>query len=29
MLYYDRADVSGGIDVSNTSKTKECIICHY
>ena len=22
-------DVSEGIDVNNTSATKECIICHY
>ena len=29
MLYYDIMDVSEGIDVNNTSATKECIICHY
>ena len=26
MLYYDRIDVSKGIDINNTSKSKEC---HY
>ena len=25
MLYYDRADVSEGIDVSNTRKSKELL----
>ena len=29
MLYYDRTDVSEGIDVNKTSKSKECDICHY
>ena len=29
MLYYDRNDVSEGIDVNKTSKSKECDICHY
>ena len=29
MLYYDRIDVSEGIDVSKTSASKECDICHY
>ena len=29
MLYYDRIDVSEGIDVNKTSASKECIICHY
>ena len=29
MLYYDRIDVSEGIDVNKTSKSKECDICHY
>ena len=28
MLYYDRIDVSGGIDVNKTSASKECDICH-
>ena len=29
MLYFDRIDVSEGIDVSKTSASKECDICHY
>ena len=28
MLYYDRINVSEGIDVNKTSKSKECDICH-
>ena len=29
MLYYDGINVSEGIDVDKTSKSKECDICHY
>ena len=29
MIYYDRFDVSEGIDVNKTSATKECDVCHY
>ena len=29
MLEYDRIDVSKGIDVHQTSASKECEICHY
>ena len=29
MLYYDRIDVSEGIDVNKTIESKECDICHY
>ena len=29
MLYYDRIDVSEGIDDNKTSGSKECDICHY
>ena len=29
ILYFDRIDVSEGIDVNKTSKSKECNICHY
>ena len=29
MLYYKRIDVSEGIDINNTSASKECTICHY
>ena len=28
MLYYDKTDVSEGIDVNKTSASKECNICH-
>ena len=29
MLYYDRIEVSKGVDVNKTSASKECDICHY
>ena len=29
MIYYDRVDVSEGIDVNKTSESKEGDICHY
>ena len=29
MLYYDRIDVTEGIDVNKTRESKECNICHY
>ena len=29
MLYFNRIDVSEGIDVDKTGKSKECNICHY
>ena len=29
MLYYDRIDVSEGINVNKISASKECDICHY
>ena len=29
MLEYDRIDVSEGIDVNKTNKSKECMLCHY
>ena len=29
MLHFDRIDVSEGIDVNKTSKSRECEICHY
>ena len=29
MIYFDRIDVSGVIDVKKTSASKDCIICHY
>ena len=29
MLYFDRINVSEGIDVNKTSESKTCDICHY
>ena len=29
MLYYDRIDVSEGVDVNKTSESKECDTWHY
>ena len=29
MLYFDKIDVSEGIDINKTSASKECDICHY
>ena len=29
MLYYDRIDLTEGIDVNMTSESKECDICRY
>ena len=29
MLEYDRIDISEGIDVDETNKSKECTLCHY
>ena len=29
MLYFDRMDISKGIDVNKTTASKECDICHY
>ena len=29
MLYYDRLDISEGINVNKTNKSKEWDICHY
>ena len=28
MLYYDRIDISGGIDVNKTNESKHFSICH-
>ena len=28
-LHYERIDISGGVDIDQTSVSKECIICHY
>ena len=29
MLKYDRIDISEGIDVNKTDRSKECMFCHY
>ena len=29
MLEYDRIDISDGLDVDKTNKSKECTFCHY
>ena len=29
MLKYDRIDISEGIDVGKTDRSKECMLCHY
>ena len=29
MLYYDRIDISEGIDPTRSNKSKECMICLY
>ena len=29
MLYYDRIDISEGIDLAKTNSSKECMTCHY
>ena len=29
MLYYDRIDISEGIDPTKSNKSREYMICHY
>ena len=29
MLEYERTDISQGIDVDLSNKSKECMLCHY
>ena len=29
MLEYDRIDISEGIDVDKTNRSKNCALCHY
>ena len=29
MLAYERIDISDGIDVNKSDKSKECTVCHY
>ena len=29
MLKYDKVDITEGIDVDKTNKSRECMFCHY
>ena len=29
MIEYDRIDISQGIDVDMSNKSKDCVLCHY
>ena len=29
MIEYERIDISEGIDLNKTNKSKECMLCHY
>ena len=29
MLQYERVDISEGIDLNNSDKSNECMVCHY
>ena len=29
MLHYDRVDISKGTDLTKSTNSKECMICHY
>ena len=29
MLVYERIDISDGIDVNDSDKSKKCMLCHY
>ena len=29
MIEYERIDISEGIDINETNKSKECMLCHY
>ena len=29
MLYYDKIDISEGIDPAKSNNSKECMVCHY
>ena len=29
MLQYERIDASEGTDINKSSKSKECMVCHY
>ena len=29
MIEYERIDISEGVDINKTNKSKECMLCHY
>ena len=29
MIEYERSDISDGININKTNKSKECMLCHY
>ena len=29
IIYYDRIDFNGRIDVAKSNSSKECVVCHY
>ena len=29
MIQYERIDISEGIDINKSNKSKECMLCHY
>ena len=29
MLYYNKINISEGIDINKSNKSKECMICHH
>ena len=29
MIEYERTDISEGIDINKSNKSKECTLCHY
>ena len=29
MIEYEKIDISEGIDINKTNKSKECMLCHY
>ena len=29
MLYYNKINVSDGMDINKSNKSKECVICHH
>ena len=29
MFYYDRTDLSKGVNVANSNNSRKCIVCHH